>query len=109
MWPSCAAPPRRVRWSHSGNAECDGCHVLGSAGFSASASACSVLPTVARVGETIEKPVTGERITWIETAQSTDGKLLAFELYLRPGAAVAAEHRHLRQTEDFIVLDGTIR
>lgn len=53
--------------------------------------------------------MTGERITWIDTAQSTDGKLLAFELHLRPGAAVAAEHRHLRQTEDFIVRDGTIR
>ena len=53
--------------------------------------------------------MTGERITWIETAQSSDGKLLAFELHLRPGAAVAAEHRHLRQTEDFIVLDGAIR
>jgi mannose-6-phosphate isomerase-like protein (cupin superfamily) len=63
---------------------------------------------MARVGETIENPVNGERITWVETAQGTDGELLSLDLYLRPGAAVAAEHRHVRQEERFRVTGGTI-
>ena len=63
---------------------------------------------MATPGETIENPVTGERITWIETAQSTGGELLAFDLYIRPGAAVAVEHRHVRQEERFAVHSGTV-
>jgi hypothetical protein len=63
---------------------------------------------MARLGETIENPVNGERITWIETAETTVGELLSFDLALRPGATVAAEHRHLRQEERFRVLDGQI-
>jgi len=63
---------------------------------------------MARVGETIENPVNGERITWIETAQTTGGELLSFDLSLRPGAAVAAAHRHVRQEERFRVQAGTI-
>jgi quercetin dioxygenase-like cupin family protein len=63
---------------------------------------------VARVGQTIENPVNGERITWVETAASSGGELLAFDLELRPGAAVAVEHRHPRQEECFTVTSGTI-
>jgi hypothetical protein len=63
---------------------------------------------MARRGETIENPVNGERITWIETAQGTAGELLAFDLDLRPGGAVAVEHRHVRQEEHFEVLSGTV-
>jgi quercetin dioxygenase-like cupin family protein len=63
---------------------------------------------MAIVGETIENPLSGERITWVETAASSKGEVLAFDLDLRPGAAVAAEHRHLRQEERFTVTSGTI-
>jgi quercetin dioxygenase-like cupin family protein len=63
---------------------------------------------MARVGETIENPVSGERIAWRETAASSAGEVLAFDLELEPGAAVAAEHRHLRQEERFAVTSGTI-
>jgi quercetin dioxygenase-like cupin family protein len=63
---------------------------------------------MAIVGETIENPLSGERITWVETAASSNGEVLAFDLDLRPGAAVAAEHRHLRQEERFTVTSGTI-
>jgi hypothetical protein len=54
---------------------------------------------MATVGTKIENPVTGEGITWVETAATTDGSLLAFDLELRPDAALAAEHRHVEQTE----------
>ncbi len=63
---------------------------------------------MARAGETIENPVTGERITWVETAQTTAGELLSFDLYIAPGAAVATEHFHARQEERFLVSAGTI-
>jgi quercetin dioxygenase-like cupin family protein len=63
---------------------------------------------MAIVGETIENPLSGERITWIETAASSNGEVLAFDLDLRPGASVAAEHRHLRQEERFTVTSGAI-
>jgi quercetin dioxygenase-like cupin family protein len=63
---------------------------------------------VAKVGESIENPVNGERITWVETAAGTDGNLLSFDLALRPEAAVAVEHRHPRQEERFSVTTGRI-
>lgn len=64
---------------------------------------------MASVGETIENPVNGESITWIETAGSSGGELLAVDLALRPGAFVAAPHRHVCQEEHFEVRSGTIQ
>ena len=63
---------------------------------------------IARVGDTIENPVTGERITWLTTASSSAGALLAFELAIAPGASVAAPHRHARQQERFTVERGSV-
>jgi mannose-6-phosphate isomerase-like protein (cupin superfamily) len=67
------------------------------------------LASVAGSGETIENPVTGERITWLETASDSGGESLAFDLYLRAGASVSAEHRHVRQIEQFSVVAGSLR
>ena len=64
---------------------------------------------MARAGETIENPVTGERITWLQTAADTDGETLGCDLFLRPGASVSAEHRHARQIEHFTVVAGSLR
>jgi quercetin dioxygenase-like cupin family protein len=63
---------------------------------------------MAIVGEAIENPLSGERLTWVETATSSNGEVLAFDLDLRPGASVAAEHRHLLQEERFTVASGTV-
>jgi mannose-6-phosphate isomerase-like protein (cupin superfamily) len=63
---------------------------------------------MAVVGTTIENLATGEAITWFETAATSAGSLLSFDLALRPDAALAAEHRHLRQTEHFKVETGRI-
>lgn len=60
-------------------------------------------------GQTIENPVTGERFTFIETAASSGGERLAFELGLRPGGAVPIPHVHPEQTERFAVLAGRMR
>jgi len=60
-------------------------------------------------GQTLSNPVTGERFTFIHTAASTDGALLAFELGLRPGGAVPLPHVHPIQTERFEVVAGLMR
>jgi quercetin dioxygenase-like cupin family protein len=60
-------------------------------------------------GQTLENPVTGERFTFTDTAGSTGGELLAFELGLRPGGAVPIPHVHPIQTERFEVVAGRMR
>ncbi len=60
-------------------------------------------------GQTLENPVTGERFTFTDTAATTDGELLAFELGLRPGGAVPIPHVHPIQTERFEVVEGLMR
>jgi quercetin dioxygenase-like cupin family protein len=65
--------------------------------------------TTVRPGQTLENPVTGERFTFLHTAASTGGELLAFELGLRPGGAVPLPHVHPIQTERFEVLEGQMR
>jgi quercetin dioxygenase-like cupin family protein len=60
-------------------------------------------------GQTLENPVTGERFTFTDTASSTGGELLAFDLALRPGGAVPIPHVHPIQTERFEVVAGLMR
>ena len=60
-------------------------------------------------GQALQNPVTGERFTFIETAATTDGELLSFELGLRPGGAVPLPHVHPVQTERFEVVAGRMR
>src|SRR6201989_586086 len=59
--------------------------------------------------QTLETPVTGERFTFVETAASTGGELLAFDFALRPGGAVPIPHVHPIQTERFEVVAGRMR
>jgi quercetin dioxygenase-like cupin family protein len=60
-------------------------------------------------GDVLTNPVTGERFTFLETAASSGGTLLAFELELRAGGGVPMPHVHPIQTEGFRVLEGTVR
>jgi mannose-6-phosphate isomerase-like protein (cupin superfamily) len=64
---------------------------------------------VALRGETIENPVTGERITFVETAADTRGELLRFELVMPPGVGVPVAHVHCYQEERFELLAGAGR
>ena len=61
-----------------------------------------------RAGNTIENPVTGERLVFRATAAETNGELTAFDTYVQPNGAVAAAHYHPIQTERFEVVSGTI-
>jgi quercetin dioxygenase-like cupin family protein len=65
--------------------------------------------TMIRPGDTLENPVTGESFTFTETAASSDGELLAFELGLKAGGAVPIPHVHPTQTERFEVVSGRMR
>ena len=64
---------------------------------------------MAKAGDRIDNPVTGERIVVLQSAQETDGELFAFELTVSPHGFVSAEHVHLKQEETFEVIRGTIR
>lgn len=60
-------------------------------------------------GQTLENPITGERFTFTDTAATSGGDLLAFELALRPGGSVPISHVHPSQTERFEVIEGQMR
>ena len=59
-------------------------------------------------GDTIENPVTGERIVFNKTSAETNGEAVEIEVYVRPGGVVAAAHVHPYQTERFEVISGRI-
>lgn len=64
---------------------------------------------MARSGDVLQHPVTGERVVWRKVAADTKGELLQADLFAAPGAFVAAEHVHPNQEERFEVLAGTLR
>jgi quercetin dioxygenase-like cupin family protein len=57
------------------------------------------------VGEQIESPSMGLRVTWREVAED----VLAFDLTMRADAPVIPLHIHPRQEERITVLSGTVR
>jgi quercetin dioxygenase-like cupin family protein len=64
---------------------------------------------MAIAGESIENPVTGERLSFVSTAADTGGELLAIDVEMRAGGRIAAAHVHPHQEERFAVRSGTIR
>ena len=64
---------------------------------------------MAYAGQTISNPVSGERITFMQTARDTDGELLEFELELTPDGSVPGAHVHPEQEERFHVLSGRMK
>jgi len=61
-----------------------------------------------RTGQTVENPLTGERLTFLKTSRDTNGEYVVVETLLQPGARVAAAHVHPHQTERFEVIAGTV-
>ena len=61
---------------------------------------------MAFTGQTISNPVSGERITFLQTARDTGGELLEFELELTPDGHVPGAHVHPEQEERFYVQSG---
>ena len=62
---------------------------------------------MARAGQTVVNPATGERVTFVRTAAETGGELLVLELeWPRPGER-APEHVHPEAEERYEVIEGT--
>ena len=61
-----------------------------------------------RAGDTIENPVTGERLVFKRTSADTDGESVLFECFVQPSGFVAAAHVHPFQHERFQVIEGTV-
>ena len=61
-----------------------------------------------RAGDTIENPVTGERITFRKTSRETGGDAVVIECVVQPTGFVAAAHVHPSQEECFQVLRGSV-
>jgi quercetin dioxygenase-like cupin family protein len=59
-------------------------------------------------GQTVENPVTGERLTFHETARETGGEYVRFEAEIAPGGTLASAHLHPGQTERFEGIAGTL-
>jgi mannose-6-phosphate isomerase-like protein (cupin superfamily) len=59
-------------------------------------------------GDTIENPVTGERIVFRQTSRETGGEAVVIETYVQPNGFVAAAHVHPSQEERFEVLRGSV-
>jgi quercetin dioxygenase-like cupin family protein len=61
-----------------------------------------------RTGDTIENPITGERVTFLATSADTDGEAVVIETVVQPRGFVAAAHVHPSQIERFAVEAGTL-
>ena len=59
-------------------------------------------------GQTVENPVTGERLTFRETARETGGEYVRFEALIAPGGTLASAHLHPYQSERFELFSGTL-
>src|SRR3954454_23496657 len=59
-------------------------------------------------GDTIDNPVTGERIVFRQTSRETNGQAVVIETFVQPNGFVAAAHVHPSQEERFEILRGSV-
>jgi mannose-6-phosphate isomerase-like protein (cupin superfamily) len=59
-------------------------------------------------GDTLFNHVTGEELTFFETASSTGGEYVELMCTVRPGGSVAAAHIHPSQSETFTTVEGAL-
>lgn len=63
---------------------------------------------MAKSGDVIGNPVTGDRVTFERTASETAGELLRFRLEFTPSGFLAQQHLHPKQSELHEVLSGSL-
>ncbi len=63
---------------------------------------------MARAGDVLENPVTGERIVFHRTTADTNGEVLEYEMTLRPAGFLAQNHLHPKQEERHEVVEGEV-
>jgi quercetin dioxygenase-like cupin family protein len=59
-------------------------------------------------GDTLVNSATGEELTFLQTAASTNGEYVEVVAVVQPGGAVAAAHVHPKQSETFTAIEGTL-
>jgi quercetin dioxygenase-like cupin family protein len=59
-------------------------------------------------GDTLVNSVTGEELTFLQTAASTNGEYVEIVAVVQPGGFVAAAHVHPNQSETFTAIEGTL-
>jgi len=65
-------------------------------------------PKMIQPGDTLLNGVTGEELTFLETAASTGGEYVELMCTVRPGGFVAAAHIHPSQSETFTTVEGSL-
>jgi quercetin dioxygenase-like cupin family protein len=63
---------------------------------------------MAKAGDVIDNPCTGERITFLKTASDTGGSLLQIELVAQPNGFPVGAHTHPKQEEHFHIISGEL-
>jgi mannose-6-phosphate isomerase-like protein (cupin superfamily) len=63
---------------------------------------------MARAGDVLENPATGDRLTFLQTAAETNGDLLEYELRFVPRGFAVRDHLHPHQEERHEVLEGSL-
>ena len=63
---------------------------------------------MAHAGQTIENPVTRERVHFLVTSQETNGEYTRAEVTVQPDGFVAAAHLHPNQDERFEIVAGEL-
>lgn len=63
---------------------------------------------MAHKGQTITNKITGEILTFTQTAADTNGEKLVFDLILSPGSTVPIKHVHTLQDEIFETIEGYV-
>jgi mannose-6-phosphate isomerase-like protein (cupin superfamily) len=61
-----------------------------------------------RAGDTLENPITGERLVFRKTSRETGGRAVLIETFVQPNGFVAAAHVHPAQEERFEILRGSL-
>ena len=63
---------------------------------------------MAKSGDELEHPVTGERMVWRQFARDTNGELIGFDLFAEPGGHPAAAHVHPNQEDTGAAVDSVL-
>ena len=63
---------------------------------------------MARAGDVLENPASGDRLVFLRTAAETGGELLEYELEFVPRGFAARDHLHPRQSECHEVVEGSL-
>lgn len=63
---------------------------------------------MARAGDTLVDPTSGDALVFLRTAAETNGELLEYELTFVPRGFAVRDHLHPQQSEQHEVLDGSL-